>query len=111
MSPIEARDYGVIDHIIGGDEAVFRNKAAAVKAAAAAKLVRCLLCGFRGRDSGSRRGGRVEGLARTRACVRARARVLAFGGVGDARSGALRHPTADSQLQLYSQFLNPRRRA
>ncbi|KAI8475299.1 MAG: Clp protease-domain-containing protein [Monoraphidium minutum] len=38
MSPIEARDYGVIDHIIGGDEAVFRNKASAVKAAAAARL-------------------------------------------------------------------------
>jgi hypothetical protein len=39
MSPIEARDYGLIDHIIGGDDAVFKNKAAAVKAAAAAKLV------------------------------------------------------------------------
>lgn len=24
MSPLEARDYGLIDHIIGGDEAVFR---------------------------------------------------------------------------------------
>lgn len=24
MSPIEARDYGLIDHIIGGEEAVFK---------------------------------------------------------------------------------------
>jgi len=26
MSPIEAREYGIIDHIIGGDEAVFKVK-------------------------------------------------------------------------------------
>ena len=24
MSPLEARDYGIIDHIVGGDEAVFK---------------------------------------------------------------------------------------
>ena len=24
MSPIEARDYGIIDHIVGGEEAVFK---------------------------------------------------------------------------------------
>jgi hypothetical protein len=24
MSPLEARDYGIIDHIIGGEEAVFK---------------------------------------------------------------------------------------
>jgi hypothetical protein len=26
MSPLEARDYGIIDHIIGGDDAVFKVK-------------------------------------------------------------------------------------
>lgn len=26
MNPIEARDYGIIDHIVGGEEAVYRVK-------------------------------------------------------------------------------------
>jgi ATP-dependent Clp protease protease subunit len=28
MSPVEARDYGIIDHIVGGEEAVFNSRAA-----------------------------------------------------------------------------------
>ena len=31
MSPLEAREYGIIDHIIGGDQAVFNIKGSLLK--------------------------------------------------------------------------------